>query len=666
MLLEKLVIENYGIYADRSELDLSTSPEKPIILIGGLNGAGKTTIFESIMVALYGKTYLGAKTAKKQYLEFIADKIHRYKNGRRAKHAFVEVSFRFYHNGSEDIYVINRGWDTEGASVSETLQIRKNGEPMDDIDESLWQSFIEGLIPIGIARLFFFDGEKIVRVTKWDEGDNEEIKTSMDILLGTELINRLDADLDLYTVRKSGSKTQDTSIRAEYEGLLKEKRELAFEIDTIDAEISRKKTDLVDLESKISARELKIAGIGGGYADMRSNLFTQKAVLEEKIRHIGKQIQEELANDAPLYMASDILAGIHEQIRSDVEIMQQKSSISYVQQKVESLKDDLSSEEFGFADPVNDAMCKKIYERLDDMIKKPTKGEFFDMSPNDAEWMQQKIGGVMEGSNTLRANLDEYGKTNTRLAKTESDLAKIPQDDEIGPRISEINNMHQEVGMLKAEIENMMQAVSSKHAYQKILQSKLKGLIDTLHRSKTFGAGVELAAKMKKALASYHKSLRERKMRELETHLLNTVRILLHKDLISKIEVDQNTFEIRVYGSDEEDPIPGGLLSMGERQMVGTALLWAIARTCGRSLPFVIDTPLGRLDGEHLSNLIDRFYPFVSHQIVLLSTDREIGQKEYAQLSEYVTRSYLISYDHKEVATSIRNGYFVEEEKSIA
>lgn len=665
MLLEKLVLENYGIYADRTEFDLSTSPEKPIILIGGLNGAGKTTLFESIMVALYGKTYLGIKTTKTQYLAFIADKMHRYKNGRRAKHAFVEVSFRFYHDGSEDIYVINRSWDIDGASVSETLQVQKNGEPMNDIDESLWQSFIEGLIPIGIARLFLFDGEKIVRVTKWDEGDNEEIKASMDILLGTELINRLDADLDLYTVRKSGSRSQDKHIRARYEELLKEKRELASGIDSLNAEIKQKNADLEDLESKISARELKIAGIGGGYADMRSNLFTQKAVLEEKIRHLGKQIQEDLANDAPLYMASSILTGIREQIRSDVEIIQQKSSISYMRGRVKALKDDISSEEFWFTEPINDIMCEKICKRLDDMIKKPTKSEFFDMSPNDAEWMQQKISGVMEGSNLLRAKLDEYGRINTRLTKTESDLAKIPQDDEIGPRISEINNMHQEVGMLKAEIVGMTQTVSTKHAYRKILQSRLKGLIDTLHKSKTSSDGVVLAAKMKKALASYHESVRERKMHELETHLLNTIRILLHKDMISKIEIDKITFEIRVYDS-EEEIIPGELLSMGERQMIGTALLWAIARTCGRLLPFVIDTPLGRLDGEHLSNLTDRFYPFVSHQTVLLSTDREIGQKEYSQLYEYVMRSYLISYDPQKAASSIRSGYFVEEEKSIA
>ena len=71
MLFEKLTIENYGVYAQKTEFDFSTTPKKPIVLIGGLNGSGKTTIFESIMIALYGKIYLGRKTTKKKYVDFI-------------------------------------------------------------------------------------------------------------------------------------------------------------------------------------------------------------------------------------------------------------------------------------------------------------------------------------------------------------------------------------------------------------------------------------------------------------------------------------------------------------------------------------------------------------------------------------------------------------------
>ena len=662
MLLERLVLENYGVYEGRSELDLATSPEKPIILVGGTNGAGKTTIFESIMVALYSKTYLGAKTTRASYLAFVADRIHRYKNGRRAKRASVEVSFRFYHNGSDDSYAISREWDVDGASVSETLHIRKNGETMDDVNGSLWQSFIEGLIPIGVARFFFFDGEKIVRVTKWSHGDNAEIRSSMDTLLGTELISRLGADLDLYTVRKSGSESQHRDVRSEYEDLMKEKSRAASDSAALEAEYDRKNAEMEEIMSQISARELKVAGIGGGYADMRSGLLAHKAVLEEKLRHSGREIREELADYAPLYLAPAVLDGIQEQINSDVDIMQKKFSISLMKDRIEDLKKEISSDGFRSDNSMNDAACRRICTRLDNMIKKPARGEFFDMSPDDVEWMRQVIGEAKEGSQPLRDRIEEYKRIGMRLAKTKSDLANVPRDDELGPRISEINGMHQEVGILRSEIASIAQEISSKQAYQKILRTKLKALVDALHRGRTSSAGVELAARMKRALSTYHRNARERKMLELEAHLLNAVRTLLHKGTISKIEVDRDTFELRVYGNNGGEPMPGDLLAMGERQMIGTAMLWAIARTCGRPLPFVIDTPMGRLDMGHRNNLVDRFYPFASHQLVLLSTDAEIGHREHAKLSRYVSRSYHTEYDSGKASTSIRTGYFAEEE----
>jgi len=295
------------------------------------------------------------------------------------------------------------------------------------------------------------------------------------------------------------------------------------------------------------------------------------------------------------------------------------------------------------------------------MIKKPAYNEFFDMSSTDVQWMRQTMKSVWDGSETLRAKIKAYKKISTQLAKTESDLARIPKDDEIGPKISEINEMHQEVGVIKSEITNMTQEISSKQAYQKILQSKLKKLITILQKKRTAGAGVELAHRMKKALSEYYQNIKENKMIDLESHMLDTVEILLHKGMIYKIELDRETYEIRVYGNENNEPIPGDLLAMGERQMLGTALLWAIARTTQRPLPFVIDTPLGRLDGEHRTNLISKFYPFVSHQLLLLSTDVEIGYNEYDRLSKHVTRSYRIEYDRKRASTSIREGYFVEE-----
>ena len=663
MLLERLSIENYGVYAGRSTLDLVTTPEKPIVLIGGLNGAGKSTIFECIMVALYGRTYLGRRATKKEYAEFVAERVHKHR-GMRADSASVEVAFRFYHNGSEDGYVVNRSWTVEGASVLEAFSVSKNGKPMTDVDESQWQSFVEGLIPRGIARLFFFDGEQIVRITEWGRQNNTEVKSSRDTLLGTEIVRQLHSDLELYLVRMAGKKRDSDAVGQKYEQLNREKDALVSEIDALEVERSKKESAMDEMESMISSKEQKVLGAGGGYADIREGLLAQRAALEEKIRHQGKAITDELSGDAPLYLVTSLLGRIKRQMEADTDAVRQRASVHVAREKMHEIKKELESAQFWPPGTDAESASSAVRHLLDRMFKEPPGDVIFDVAPNETAWMTQKIARMQEGHDSLHQKITEYGETTASFEKADAELARVPRDDEIGPQISEINEMHEEVGILKAEIAHIDQGISSKRAYCKILQNKIKDSISQIHKDAATDRGVHLASKMQDVLDTYSAGLMEKKMAALESNLLDIARLLLHKKMLSRIEIDRETFEIRAYDA-ADSLIPGGLLSMGERQIVGTALLWALARTSGRSLPFVIDTPVGRLDGQHLANLTDRFYPFASHQTILLSTDREIGHKEFEILRGHISRSYRITHDEAKSATSVSEGYF-EEERQVA
>lgn len=654
MLLEKLSIENYGVYADKTTFVLSTTPKKPIILVGGLNGAGKSTIFECIMIALYGRSYLGRRITNKDYEEFIANKIHKYK-GKRASHTSIEIAFRFYHNGNDDEYVINRSWIVND-SVLETFLVYKNGKPMNDIDESQWQSFIEGLIPLGIAQLFFFDGEKIVKITKWDK-KNSEIKSSLETLLGTDIVKQLNSDLELYLLRRAG-KNKHLDV-AKYEKLNNEKKTLSAEIDALVIERNKKNTAIQELNSTITLKEQKILDVGGGYANIRENLLTQRSALEEKLRHQRKIIIEELSDDAPLYLISSLLERIKKQVEIDVDIIQKKASTQVIKEKIHDIKKQIQSPKFWPANIDVESASSAVLNLLERTFVEPKDTILFDVSPNESVWMIQKITNLKNDQKSLQQKITEYEKTMNHFTKVETELSRIPRDDEIGPQISEINTMYEELGILKGEISHIDQNLSSKRAYYKILQNRIKDSIKQIHKDKSTNSGIDLASRMKDVLVYYSEKLLEKKIIQLESNLLDIARLLLHKEFIHHITIDRKTFEIKAYDSPNSQ-IPGGLLSMGERQIVGTALLWALARTSGRSLPFVIDTPIGRLDGEHLTNLTNRFYPHASHQIILLSTDREIGPSEYEKLSNYISRSYRII--HEGNATTVTEGYFMEKQ----
>ena len=141
--------------------------------------------------------------------------------------------------------------------------------------------------------------------------------------------------------------------------------------------------------------------------------------------------------------------------------------------------------------------------------------------------------------------------------------------------------------------------------------------------------------------------------------------MLLHKkDFIEKIVIDPETFEVRLYkGNDDE--ITKEMLSKGELQMYATAVVWGLAKTSGRPLPFMIDTPLARLDMEHRSNLVEKFFP-QSHQTIILTTNSEITYEYFKQLEPYITKSFVLEYDSDNGKTVKHENCFYDKTGAVS
>ena len=151
-----------------------------------------------------------------------------------------------------------------------------------------------------------------------------------------------------------------------------------------------------------------------------------------------------------------------------------------------------------------------------------------------------------------------------------------------------------------------------------------------------------------------------RKLNKLEEEVKNCFLYLLHKsDLVHRIAIDSKTFGLSLYDLNGKQ-VPKHRLSAGEKQLLAIAFLWGLAKVSGRRLPIAIDTPLGRLDSSHRNNLVERYFPSASHQVILLSTDTEIGKKEYQNLqeTEAIAREYLLQYNSNKRETTIKPGYF--------
>lgn len=169
----------------------------------------------------------------------------------------------------------------------------------------------------------------------------------------------------------------------------------------------------------------------------------------------------------------------------------------------------------------------------------------------------------------------------------------------------------------------------------------MNGNLEEFRRSQERQKRVELARKLREWTREFKERLREQKRKKLEEAINRHFQKLMtgHR-LIDRIRLDED-FGL-TYLDTQGRPIGMGNISAGMKQLVATALLWALREVSGVKLPVVIDTPLARLDRDHRANLVRHYYPCAAEQVILLPTDAEMERENYFLLKPYVYREYAL------------------------
>ncbi|SVA88377.1 uncharacterized protein METZ01_LOCUS141231 [marine metagenome] len=667
MLFSKIILENYGVYKDRQIFDFTSSSEKPIILCGGTNGAGKTTLFNSIMLCLYGQDSFEKRTTKKDYEEFLKRKIHRYLGSKTvADFAAITIEFEYYHQGKVENYSVSRLWKNDDGKIIENFSIKKNGEKLDSIDESQWHQFIRELLPRGVARLFFFDGEKIVKIAK--EGNEDiEIKSSFDMLLGLDLVEQLKSDLEINLMRnmKGGAK----EIQEKKDELDTELGQLEKNISDLMIKRERKTVELDEIQKTVDEYEEKISRLGGGYATQRHELQNKESVLKEKTVNIEENIREICLDALPFSMIPKQLEELVEQINQDQEITKNQFEKQSLEKNLSQVSKEINEDEFWNDFKADSNLKKEISSKIEELFQEKISSKsseiqnpIIDLSPNDTVKILDTIKNI---DTVLLSKLEnhtiEYNKITEELQKIETALNNAPNDDEIGPLIAKLNSEHEKIGVIKTEFDHLDQKIHEQTSLIGLKKSALRQIVDEKYKQKASETNLQVTRDVQNVLDLYSSKLREKKLQLLEQYLIEAIQVLIHKeDFVEKVAIDKKTFAMTLYRKNNQEMLKDEL-SEGEKQMFATAVLWALAKTSGRPLPFMIDTPLARLDVEHRGKLIETFFPSASHQVVIFSTDAEIDEKYYAQLKPFISKSYLMKYDSGSGSAKVEEGFFWEQ-----
>ena len=658
MIIRRLVLADYGPYAGEHTFELDTTPGKPVILVGGRNGGGKTTLFESVPLCLYG--HQSGRSGRKSYEERLRRLIHRSGNGRMEtseRRTSIQVTFQISSGGELAEYVVKRSWRASKDGASEELDVKRRNkdayESLDSIEQDQWQSFVTGLIPPGIADLFFFDGEKVAQMA--EGGREHTIRAAFNSLLGLETVERLRADLRTNLVRNLTG--DDAHIREEVDRLETEKAQAEQTATRTKDAHARKSSELGRVRVRIQAAEDKIESLGGGYAKKRQEIRERLASKEAVAEVLSKRISALCAAELPFGMMADQLAEVKEQMEADAAAARRAAETKIVDEAIRNVGEAATIHSIPPA--ASDAILGAIRALA------PPSGdaaEVFGFSTTQRE----KMYGVMEGAlgpvlKEAGYTSEQYDSTSREISRLRDMLSSAPADDEIGPMVSEATQLHNEAGRLEAEIEHLEMETARQETLIRHINAKIRDKVNSRYKNEKSGRMAQLTRDVDGVLVEYARRLRTKKIGLLERYVGDAVRTLLHKkNFIDRISIDPETFETTMHDVNSNE-IPRDTLSQGELQMMATSVLWGLARTSGRPLPFMIDTPLARLDAEHRSNLTERFFPLASHQILLFSTDTEIREDDYAGLRRYVSRSYTIQHDPDSAGTKVRNGYFWDE-----
>ncbi len=629
-------------------------------MIGWMNGGGKTTLIDAIRLALYGHRAQCSSRNNLSYGDFLTQLANNKITSGQVTN--IELSFEHIHENHWQEFKIIRSWNKYPQEGKDSLSVIREGS-YDSILEENWDEYIEAILPLGISNLFLFDGEQVKELAESDEPSTSVIE-AINTLLGLELSKKLAVDLDVLVSRKQKSLASKEQLQTieELEGKISQKEQ----------ELEIRKENIATLQQSLKKTQQKLTRTQNKFRKEGGRIAAESNQLQEKIKlldHTVEEQREKLKNIAgtslPLLLVSDLLSaavsqGKHEvkihkfQQAKDIIAERDRKLLTYLQQ--ETLAEDTITKVKSFIDQENQILINSLQSQPTDYldITEEELQQLISLPKDRLSYQKQSAIEIIAKLQQLELSKEQV-ESNLATAASPEEYKKL--DDAVKQAQKEVNKTQKlylteqhKIEILEKEIEQQQQEI------KKILQQYGTQAIDNFEEEHL----INTVARVQDTLKIFREKLTLKKLNKLETEVTECFRYLLHKsNLVHRVAIETETYRITLYDP-QGQLLPKQRLSAGEKQLLAIAFLWSLARVSGKNLPVAIDTPLGRLDSSHRTNLIQRYFPSASHQVILLSTDTEIGTEEIKILrsENAIAREYLLQYDHQQRQTKIVKGYF--------
>jgi len=652
MIIRRISLTNFQAYR---ELDLTPDPPqrgRPLVLLFGLNGSGKTTCQRAVRVALWGER---GWERDKTLINFAAAE-----RGEEEATVYLELA------GEKGLVSITRVLHQVDGGIREDLSSVELKPRTSSSGEKIPQDWLTDLFPEQIREFFLFDGEQIQKYAEADAA--EQLRESVDILLGLTVFDRLLEHL------------ADARRRS---------RETAKEGTSLETEEKKKQAELEQIQSEIESLQEQIRDLKKDEERFREEEETLKKKIPEAIRReteesldpikrgITKLEKEKEETEGALLESLGRTVGIEILLGSRPEIFddflrerdkaQRAGGLGAVLEIAPRLAQVILRQgcpacEIPAPEGAVERLAKAIEDALREVFPQDTPSLLTGMSPGDLGEAQRALEGVREGSVASISEMLE------KLHRIQGDLEQLREKER---RVSELlshkeryetllekwRDANQNLGKVRQEIAALQRRLEEESTRRRQLEGDLEGLRERIAGTSKQKRSMVLLNSTIDAISALRNQYRKKIPQELAERMTEMLQLLAHKkEMLHKVEIEPDTFEIRIVTS-RGGTVRKDDLSPGEKQIYAVSLIWALGRVSGFSFPVIIDTPMARLDSRHRRAFVENYLPRVAEQVFVLSSDTELLYGDLATLEPFTADIFTLEYDQEQRKSTIQRGY---------
>lgn len=659
MLISRIKAKNFKTYLDL-DLDLTVKEDRPIVLVGGMNGGGKTTMFEAIYGALYG---LDVKT-KEQFNDLINDGAA----GKIEPKIELEITFTGEVLNQTQTYVLKRTYILEHDKVRFSVMLNMNGnvfvygsastDAQRIPNEQQVNKIIKANLPQELSRYFLFDAmqsSELLEANVFSKiiKDNVEnvmgfnkyiqLKKSAEKLQQEAALQRLKAQQEIEAYEELCQ--QKSNEEKEMERNLERQEQLFKLLSNMKEEYDRAKAG----ESDRAHTESRIEQIDADIKDVEKKAFNYSEDLRQFVETMETSVfLPKIAKDM-----GDIINGIilnkEERKKEESEMYTPEEILDITNQVLQYLKD--------YAFYNSDIPSENIADHILSQQKGIAKFDeyaYLDQTEFDALKDLMKVGGYNEFLKIDRTRQDlNLAISNLDAKRSERDTLRRGLKEGNNTIINDYEKFSDELDELKSKQTELKDSIAAKekkiHQFDVQIQQEPDVKYDTLVKLKPFFEEVS------NSLLQRKKSLIETEMKEQLNKLL-----ISYKGCIGKVVLSDNlqNFTIKLYHKAGNE-ISLNHLNAASKQIFIQVLLKVLRSLGDYNPPVMIDTVMGVLDEESREVLMEEYFPQLAEQTILLCTTSEIRKdSDYIKLEPFISRTYTLRRSVEEQKTTVEEGYF--------